>query len=958
MPRKIQRTGAIAIVVIALSTASCLQAQSRVIDQHWEFSPDPKAQFTALTVDRQAKWRPAKASLSWNAQFDDLRDYAGVGWYRVTVALAAPQPSSRELIHFGAVDYFTEVWINGKRLGEHEGGYTPFTFDLTGKVHTGSNEILIKVFDPPMPPPLAVQMPPNSAPKEVLRPPAVKNNAEPPLEKRFDYNEIPHGKQNWYVQTSGLWQDVTLETVPLRYIAWVHVTPHNSGDVTVEAKLEGSAGTTPLQATLFDPYGAPIAQLELAGDGMTAQGKTQVPNPMLWDGDHPNLYSLQLNNQPKTGPAQQVRTRFGFRELTTSDGRLFLNGKPFYMRAALDQDFYPQGIYTPPSANFIRQEMLTSKALGLNMLRCHIKLPDPRYLDAADETGMLVWYEIPVWNDAHRWTAQAAQRGVDTFRAEVERDWNHPSIVIQSIMNEQWGMDPAQADQRAWLLNSFRDFKQLTAPLGRLITDNSACCKGFHLQSDFADYHMYYSIPDHAETWAGWVQDYAGRPKWLYSPYGDAITTGHEPLLVSEFGNWGLPQLPPRDQLPWWFPRDFEGRELTRAAGVFDRLHAYGFDRMYADYDALALATENHEYLALKYEIEQMRQRNSIQGYVVTELTDANWEANGLMTMWRRPKTFAEELGKLQQDDLVMANFATHNFAAGATVEVPLVVSHYSTASLEGATIAWQTSDGQSGTMPLGKMPGEGEVATEGTLQFKAASVNAPTSEFLRLQLTSSAGMTLAENRYRYAAYPQLLPPPGVTVAIHDPMNQLQNLRSALLAKGIAVIDGNADASAGKAVWLSSVLDDVAKSRLSQGRTVVLLADSRDALPARGTLTILPRAGSDLTGDWVSNFNWVLSSSPVWKPLSPVIDGSILGWEAASVTPDFVIAGLRAEDSKNVLSGVFYGWLNSTRAYLVEQSDGPGRMFLTTFRFQGYGQDPFATVLLDQILRTAAAASM
>jgi hypothetical protein len=958
MPRKIQRTGAIAIVVIALSTASCLQAQSRVIDQHWEFSPDPKAQFTALTVDRQAKWRPAKASLSWNAQFDDLRDYAGVGWYRVTVALAAPQPSSRELIHFGAVDYFTEVWINGKRLGEHEGGYTPFTFDLTGKVHTGSNEILIKVFDPPMPPPLAVQMPPNSAPKEVLRPPAVKNNAEPPLEKRFDYNEIPHGKQNWYVQTSGLWQDVTLETVPLRYIAWVHVTPHNSGDVTVEAKLEGSAGTTPLQATLFDPYGAPIAQLELAGDGMTAQGKTQVPNPMLWDGDHPNLYSLQLNNQPKTGPAQQVRTRFGFRELTTSDGRLFLNGKPFYMRAALDQDFYPQGIYTPPSANFIRQEMLTSKALGLNMLRCHIKLPDPRYLDAADETGMLVWYEIPVWNDAHRWTAQAAQRGVDTFRAEVERDWNHPSIVIQSIMNEQWGMDPEQADQRAWLLNSFRDFKQLTAPLGRLITDNSACCKGFHLQSDFADFHMYYSIPDHAETWAGWVQDYAGRPKWLYSPYGDAITTGHEPLLVSEFGNWGLPQLPPRDQLPWWFPRDFEGRELTRAAGVFDRLHAYGFDRMYADYDALALATENHEYLALKYEIEQMRQRNSIQGYVVTELTDANWEANGLMTMWRRPKTFAEELGKLQQDDLVMANFATHNFAAGATVEVPLVVSHYSTASLEGATIAWQTSDGQSGTMPLGKMPGEGEVATEGTLQFKAASVNAPTPEFLRLQLTSSAGMTLAENRYRYAAYPQLLPPPGVTVAIHDPMNQLQNLRSALLAKGIAVIDGNADASAGKAVWLSSVLDDVAKSRLSQGRTVVLLADSRDALPARGTLTILPRAGSDLTGDWVSNFNWVLSSSPVWKPLSPVIDGFILGWEAASVTPDFVIAGLSAEDSKNVLSGVFYGWLNSTRAYLVEQSDGPGRMFLTTFRFQGYGQDPFATVLLDQILRTAAAASM
>ncbi len=518
------------------------------------------------------------------------------------------------------------------------------------------------------------------------------------------------------MQTSGPWQPITLETVPMRYVAWVHVTPHNSGDVSVEAKLAGSANSGPVTATIFDPYGAAVAQVDLAVDGMMAQGKTHVDAPMLWDGEHPNLYSLQLNNQTRAGRqgGQVVHARFGFRELTTANGRLFLNGKPFYMRAALDQDFYPQGIYTPPSADFIRREMLTSKAMGLNMLRCHIKAPDPRYLEAADETGMLVWYEIPVWNDAHYWTAEAAQRGVDTFRAEVERDWNHPSIVIQSIMNEQWGMDVAQANQRAWLLKTFTDLKQLTAPLGRLITDDSASGAGFHLQSDFADWHQYYSIPDHAADWAAWVQDYAGRPKWLFSSFGDAITTGQEPLVVSEFGNWGLPQLPPRDQLPWWFPRGPDGRELTRAAGVFDRLSAYGFDRIYPDYDSLALATERHEYLALKYEIEQMRQRDAIQGYVITELTDANWEANGLMTMWRRPKIFAEDLGKLQQDDLVMANFTTHNFAAGAAVELPLVVSHYSSAVLEGATIQWQTSDGQSGVLPLAKMPAPGGVAEEG----------------------------------------------------------------------------------------------------------------------------------------------------------------------------------------------------------------------------------------------------
>ncbi len=121
-------------------------------------------------------------------------------------------------------------------------------------------------------------------------------------------------------------------------------------------------------------------------------------------------------------------------------------------------------------------------------------------------------------------------------------------------------MDSTQANQRAWLLTTFRDLKQLTAPLGRLIDDDSACCKGFHLQSDFADWHNYYSIPDHARNWADWVQDYAGRPKWLLSPYGDAISSGHEPLLVSEFGNWGLPQLPPPGELPWYSARDFNLR--------------------------------------------------------------------------------------------------------------------------------------------------------------------------------------------------------------------------------------------------------------------------------------------------------------------------------------------------------------------------------------------------------------
>ena len=167
-------------------------AQSRVIDQQWQFSPDPKGQFTAATVDRQAKWRPDRAGLSWNAQFDDLRDYAGVGWYRVTISLTQPPPSTRQLIHFAAVDYYTEVWVNGRRLGDHEGGYTPFTFDLTGKVHAGNNEILVKVFDPPMPPPLPSRRAQNSEPPhEVVKPGITKDKAEPALDRDSSTTRFP-----------------------------------------------------------------------------------------------------------------------------------------------------------------------------------------------------------------------------------------------------------------------------------------------------------------------------------------------------------------------------------------------------------------------------------------------------------------------------------------------------------------------------------------------------------------------------------------------------------------------------------------------------------------------------------------------------------------------------------------------------------------------------------------------
>ena len=158
-------------------------------------------------------------------------------------------------------------------------------------------------------------------------------------------------------------------------------------------------------------------------------------------------------------------------------------------------------------------------------------------------------------------------------------------------------------------------------------------------------------MPDQVDLWDKWLGELASRPAWTFSPHGDAERTGDEPIIASEFGNWGLPALPFNEELPWWFYYSFGEREVTNPAGVFERFREYGYPTMYRDYNDFAEESQWHQFISLKYEIESVRSRPSIQGYVITAMTDVHWEVNGLLDMWRNPKIFADVLAPLQQPD-------------------------------------------------------------------------------------------------------------------------------------------------------------------------------------------------------------------------------------------------------------------------------------------------------------------
>ena len=224
------------------------------------------------------------------------------------------------------------------------------------------------------------------------------------------------------------------------------------------------------------------------------------------------------------------------------------------MFGALDQDWHPEEECRPPSAEFLEQRFANAKAMGLNTLRCHVKIPDPLYFDLADRLGLIVWLDMPYMEFLAPETREDLRR---VFQTSVATHGHHPSIAIWTLFNEGWGIDlDDNPDDRRWLIETF-DWAKTLVPES-LLVDNSPCFpRNYHLKTDIEDFHWYNGFPHQNEAFAATTRAFAGRAAWTFSPHGDAERRGDEPLICSEFGVWGLPH--PREILeadgsePWWF---------------------------------------------------------------------------------------------------------------------------------------------------------------------------------------------------------------------------------------------------------------------------------------------------------------------------------------------------------------------------------------------------------------------
>lgn len=895
------------------------------LDGEWEFYIDPQGRLTPESLAGADGRRTIRVPGPWQAQFADLRDYAGVAWYRRNLDLEPAAPGQAAYLCFGAVDYHATVWLNGQLLGEHEGGYLPFELRADAALRPGRNELVLRVIDPGF------------------------DSARTP---GYPFAEIPHGKQSWYGPIGGIWQSVRLELRPELHLTRLQITPDVPGERAMVLVQLSAAAATPLalRLRLSDPRGRlDEHQAAIVAGADHVRVELPIPDPLLWDIGQPQLYSLEAALMPAAGSGAALdilSDSFGMRTIATSpDGKLLLNGRPIYLRGALDQDYYPDLIYTPFSDAELDEQFAKAHHMGLNCLRTHIKITDPRYYYAADRAGILIWTELPNWELL---TEETKRRAKATLEGMVARDWNHPSIIIWTIINEGWGVDLAgQADHRAWLAESYAYLKQLDPH--RLVVGNSPCFGNFHVVSDIEDFHNYYAIPDHYQQWRAWVQSFGGRAAWSYAhkldtysdwrryernPWGEwertvanEVQRGHgEPLIVSEFGNWGLPDLAKLYECyggePWWFETGMEwGSGVVYPHGVEARFRTYHLDKAFGSLPRLIAASQHMQWVALKEEIEQMRRQPSIVGYVITEFTDVHWESNGLLDMCRNPKASYDIIGSINADDVLVPIWERSAYRSGEQVAFAVELSHFSERDLRDARLEWWVDAWPDlrGTATVQASPAG--LAPAGVVSFTVPELTAPARIRVELRLYDAANDLAATNYQELYAFPRAATPPQAPIFVPDAA-----LAAALAGLGYRVVPG-LDAAA---LVVTSVLDDELNRFARAGGRVLLLAEQGRALRTRlPQTTIERRRGRSWQGDWASSLSWVRPDTAG----AAIPSAGLVDFAFADLTPEYVIGGLQAREfADRVHAGLTVGWLHDTVATIAERPIGRGRVLISTFR--------------------------
>ncbi|MFE6073830.1 glycoside hydrolase family 2 protein [Paenibacillus sp. NPDC057886] len=440
-------------------------------------------------------------------------DFMAAVWYKREFSIPDTWVNGRILLHFGAVDYEAEIWVNGKAVGKHRGGYSPFHLDITSHVSSGTNIVTVYAEDD------------------------VRSGLQP----RGKQSERFHSHGCDYTRTTGIWQTVWLEQVPEVYLSDMKVAadPDNAC-VHLEVKICGNAAGGELAATAcFD--GKDVGSATAVVHGPAVKLTVPLSEIHLWEPGNAKLYDLELKLHGQNQTSDTVASYFGLRTVRL-DGMAFrINEKSVFQRLVLDQGFYPDGIYTAPSDEDLRKDIEISMELGFNGARLHEKMFEPRFLYWADQLGYLVWGEHANWGQDIT-TTESLARFLPEWMEGMERDFNHPSLIGWCPFNETWDRNGTRQDND--VLRIVYEMTKRMDPT-RPVIDTSG---NFHVVTDIFDLHDYDQNP---ETFRARYEPMKSGGE-VFNTFPERQTYEGQPYFISEYGGiWWNPDQ--QDENAWGY---------------------------------------------------------------------------------------------------------------------------------------------------------------------------------------------------------------------------------------------------------------------------------------------------------------------------------------------------------------------------------------------------------------------
>jgi beta-galactosidase len=606
----------------------------------------------------------------WNLVYPE---YEGVAFYRKTFEAPDDWVDQVSLIQFEGVSYKTEGWLNGHFLGSHEGAYTGFAFDISSWLQPGEeNELILRV---------------------------AGLSKTKPIDGIL-LKHAPASKQSWYFTHGGPWGRIWLERRPWVYIENLALEPDlRKEKVRLEAALSNMLPQVQeilLQIQIIDPNGIAVVEFStslIANPGTTRHSfELHIPRPLAWTCDTPYLYRVRVEAASHSGEGDVLEDRFGMRDFTVRDGEFLLNGKPVFIRGILLQPHYPVTHIVPHDPEMMRREIILMKEAGFNMIRCHIRPAPPGYLDITDELGMLVYAETSLaWI---RESPRIREHGEREIRALIERDRNHPSVVVWGLLNEN---PPASAAYSDCFLSCARALDPT-----RVIVDNSGGSLAFDQDFGWIDRAYILANRETAKQKILDIHTYLGNYishgvyEWLRDlgtgASSDALSANdfcsqevlgefqresrayRGKIFVSELGGGGMADLETNYSRYGGQVDLVDAREINAfKEGLINGFYQRKLDRIFGNVRGMSAAAQALQAGGDVRQVEAVISNPRLSGFVLTQVNDLSWEFHGgLLDTWRNPKLAYHALIRVNQPYCLVMKAQSPVVACGEPVDVSI----------------------------------------------------------------------------------------------------------------------------------------------------------------------------------------------------------------------------------------------------------------------------------------------